>query len=164
MKPSKTSTIHQQFEAIVAKYPQNIAFSEANYEVTYQNLNSKANQIANHLVSEFPEEQLIVLYSDQGIDHVATMLAISKAGKTMVPLNSMMPVRTVDEIMAQYGAHVILTDSNHIKDLKKHTHQIVVAPTFEFQETPNLNLEVDPASEFIIFNTSGSTGVPKGVR
>jgi acyl-coenzyme A synthetase/AMP-(fatty) acid ligase/acyl carrier protein len=157
-------TIHQKFEAIVEEYPNNIAYSIADKEYTYTELNSRANRLAKTLHTVFEKDKYITVYSDQGIEHIATMLAISKAGKVIIPLNSMMPYSNVQEIMDQYDSKTLITDKNHIyelpyvlKDKNVYCHR------YDMPLKTNLDLDVNQDDEFIIFNTSGSTGTPKGV-
>ena len=159
-----SATIHELFQDIARKYPENIAYSLADDTYTYADLNGRANRLAKTLCQVYTKYKYVTIYSDQGIEHIATLLAISKAGKVAIPLNSMMPYQNVQEIMDQYDSNLLLTDKNHIYELPKFVNdKDIYCHRFNNPLLTNIDCEVSAEDEFIIFNTSGSTGKPKGV-
>ncbi|AOX00477.1 hypothetical protein BJP34_14345 [Moorena producens PAL-8-15-08-1] len=81
--------IHQLFESVVEKSPDAVALVFEDQQLTYFQLNQKANQLAYHLLSlGITPEIPIGIYIDPTVERIVGLLAILKAGGAYVPLDS----------------------------------------------------------------------------
>ena len=84
----KNRTIHQLFQEQVELNPNNIAVVYEDKELTYQELNSKSNQLAHYLIAQEVEpDTLVAICVDRSIDMIVGLLAILKAGGAYVPID-----------------------------------------------------------------------------
>lgn len=101
---------------------------------------------------------------------VAAIMAVFKTGRTIVPLSSALPVGRIDYILRNTNVDLLITDvSNRITAdvLKEKNINLTVFDAVNMQQQQNagnLEMEIDPEKDAIILYTSGSTGVPKGIR
>ncbi|KAJ0414842.1 hypothetical protein BJY00DRAFT_318414 [Aspergillus carlsbadensis] len=135
--------------------------------LTYQQLDDVANNLASHLVSlgVKPETKIPICF-DKSKWAVVSQLAILKAGGCVVPLGTKQPISRTELILKDLEATIVLTTSayaSRFKDLL--THVLVIDESFMAglpdTEMPHCAATADNCA-FIIY-TSGSTGVPKGV-
>ncbi len=142
-------TLDRLFEAQVGRTPGAIALTFENEQVTYAELNQRANQLAHQLrASGVGPEVLVGLCLERGIELVIGILGILKAGGAYVPLDPSYPRERLRLMIEDAKPAVILTtdniDQNHGSD-------------------QNLNRGFDPRHPCYVIYTSGSTGTPKGV-
>src|SRR5690348_5700743 len=85
-KVTLPACIHETFEAQARKTPQGIAVSFHGEQITYQELNERANKLANHLRAlGVKTETPVALYLERTPRMVISILAVLKAGGTYVP-------------------------------------------------------------------------------
>ncbi|MCP4180514.1 MAG: amino acid adenylation domain-containing protein [bacterium] len=157
-------TIHQLFEHQVELYPNNIAVHFNGTELTYKELNGKANQVARTLRDRGIEnEQIIGILVDRSIDMMISIIAILKAGGAYLPINPEYPEDRIDFMISDSGINMLLTTNKTILDSMLNLDIIMLDdPAIEKKELINIenrNLSTDLA--YIIY-TSGTTGTPKG--
>src|SRR5262249_55514237 len=88
----KNCCLHELFEAQANKTPDAVAVAFNDQQLTYRELNQKANQLAHHLRSlGVGPEVLVGLCIERSLDMVIGMLGILKAGGAYVPLDPMYP-------------------------------------------------------------------------
>jgi len=161
-------SIASRFEQQVSLYSQHLAVKTQTEECTYEQLNRKANRIAQALLAlQGTAYQQVGLVLRHDAPMIAALLGALKAGKTYVPLDITHPSERLSYILehAQIGA--ILTE-NRTRALAGRLAQqrLPVINVDELdQELPETNpaLNVAPESLAYILYTSGSTGQPKGV-
>ncbi|HDP5831075.1 TPA: amino acid adenylation domain-containing protein [Staphylococcus aureus] len=157
------TTINKAFENIVSKYPKNIAITSQGYSITYEKLNSRANQIAHYLKGiGVKENDYIGLYMNRDILFVETMLAILKLGAIYVPIDKNYPIERKKHIIINSKLNFILSDINNNLNFKGKFININDINLSENIENLNLNSDINSAA-YVIY-TSGSTGKPKGVE
>ncbi|MBW4677254.1 MAG: AMP-binding protein, partial [Desmonostoc geniculatum HA4340-LM1] len=84
--------IHELFEAQVEKRPDAIAVVLGNQQLTYRELNNRANQLAHYLRSlGVKSEVLVGICVERSLSMVIGLLAILKAGGAYVPLDPSYP-------------------------------------------------------------------------
>ncbi|MCP4696176.1 MAG: amino acid adenylation domain-containing protein, partial [Gammaproteobacteria bacterium] len=168
-------TIVDLFEQQVEKTPSNIAAVFEKQQLTYQQLNDKANQLAHHLLALKPRagisssNPLTAIVAERSLEMVIGLLGILKAGGAYVPIDPGYPAARIQYMLEDSAAPLLLTQS-HLKvrlSLEELTPAGVVIcldeADFTFQPTdnPDVNSEADDLA-YVIY-TSGSTGRPKGV-
>ncbi|MHC5932136.1 non-ribosomal peptide synthetase, partial [Nostoc sp.] len=160
--------IHQLFEEKVQQYPDSIAVKFANEQLTYQELNTRSNQLAHHLQKiGVGSEVLVGICISQSIEMIIGLLGILKAGGTYVQLDSSYPQERLTFMLEDAQVSVLLTQENLLKHFKGFSKLIISIDkeweiiTQEKQDNPKSDLNSDNLA-YIIY-TSGSTGKPKGV-
>ncbi|HEB81384.1 MAG TPA: amino acid adenylation domain-containing protein, partial [Gammaproteobacteria bacterium] len=163
-----TLCLHQLFERQVKKTPQATALILDNDQLSYAELNRRANQLAHYLRDEGVGPEVIVgICMERSIHMVTGLLAIIKAGGAYVPLDPEYPQERLSFMVADMDSMLVLTQSHLLDRLPEKTcRPICVDQADELLRQraagnpSNLNKERNIA--YIIY-TSGSTGKPKGV-
>lgn len=108
--------IIRRFENIVEKYPQNIALITKEINISYRELNEKANQLAYYIEKiETSEKFSIGIYLQPSIDMIVSILAVLKLGIPYVPLDPSYPEERIKYIVNNSKISQILTSSNLTK-------------------------------------------------
>ncbi|MFN6567373.1 amino acid adenylation domain-containing protein [Dendronalium sp. ChiSLP03b] len=160
--------IHRMFELQVERSPDTVAVVFENTQLTYRQLNQRANQLAHHLCSlGVGSEVLVGIYLERSLEMIVGLLAILKAGGAYVPLDPTYPSERLAFVLQETQTPVILTTASLLNSLPAHKAQIVCLDSeWEVlaQNSPaNLVCEVTSDNLIYIIYTSGSTGQPKGV-
>ncbi len=171
-------TIAQLFEEQVDKTPNNIAIVFEGEELTYIQLNNKANQLAHAIRAHYQNnnsqgikaDTLIGLYLDRSLDMVISILGVLKAGGAYVPISPEYPQLRAQYILGDTQASLIITQPHYKKQLTKWTAKLDITPTLlalddVSDDNPTANLAaINGAKDlaYVIY-TSGTTGKPKGV-
>ena len=161
--------IHHLFEQQVARTPDEIAVAYKSKQLTYQQLNTRANQLAHYLLHQGVQpDTLIGLQMDRSIEMVVGLLAIHKAGGAYLPLDPDFPTDRLTLMMEDSQAPMILTQQRLISTLAISAGVRVIAIDTSWTEiaqqpTTNPQTEVKPEHLAYVIYTSGSTGKPKGV-
>ncbi len=160
--------IHKIFEAQVEQNPAGIALVFEDEQLTYAELNARANQLAHHLEKFGVGPDVPVgLLLDRSIDLIVGLLGILKAGGAYVPLDPGLPQARLAVMLADAGCRVLVTRSELAGDLPEKSDHVVCLDTerqllgTERTEDPETMVS-DQNLVYVIF-TSGSTGRPKGV-
>ncbi|PMB15529.1 non-ribosomal peptide synthetase [Fischerella thermalis] len=170
--------IHQLFEAQVEKTPNAVALTfvdahirvdcRVNQQLTYRELNNRANQLAHHLQKlGVKSEVLVGICIERSLEMVIGLLAILKAGGIYLPLDPTHPKERLAFILKDTQTRVLLTKQHLIEKLPEHEAQIVCLDSDldiinqYSQDNPVSNSQANNLA-YVIY-TSGSTGQPKGV-
>ena len=136
------------FEAQVEKTPEAIALVFEAQSLTYQALNSRANQLAHALqAAGIGPEQRVAVYLERSLEMAIALLAAVKVGAAYVPIDPEYPAEQIDYMLADADVSIVL------KDLS----------AGENQPSKNLERMLSPQNSVYVIYTSGSTGRPKGV-
>ena len=160
--------IHQLFEAQVERTPDHIAVVFEQDQLTYRELNDRANQLAHYLRTKgVGKDVLVGLYLERSLAMVIGLWGILKAGGAYVPLDPAYPKDRVAYILADAQAKVLIADPHLLASLPEHPATIVSLaqdqPEIERQPRSNPVTDPDPANLAYVIYTSGSTGNPKGM-
>jgi len=165
--PERTC-IHELIEAQVQAIPDKIALSFENQNLTYAQLNMKANQLAHFLLKKGVRVGTLVgIHLPRSIDLVIAVLGILKTGAIFVPLDPSYPALRLVFMIADSHTTLVLSQSNLAGAFAEQDIEVI----FLDQEKERISLELpeNPACDvnstdlaYIIY-TSGSTGKPKGV-
>ena len=160
--------VHQLFEAQVERTPDAIAVVLDDQELSYEELNRRANQLANHLrgLGVGPEVPVAICLK-HSVEMVVGLLGILKAGGVYVPLDPVYPKERLAFMLEDAEVPVLLTQEALLAGLPEHHAKAVCLDSdwdtiaTESAENP-ICLTVPENLAYIIY-TSGSTGQPKGV-
>ena len=164
----RSACLHELVEHQATLTPERIAVEFEEFSISYDELNSRANQLAHALRSfgigpGFP----VAVCMERSPELVATVLAILKAGAAYVPIDPTYPADRVHFMLKQSGAHLIVTKLANVDILPltgpHHICLDVDWPEIDSESDENLEPLASSSSLAYIIFTSGSTGKPKGV-
>ena len=174
-EPTRQSLV-QLFERQVEKTPDATAllFAQAGEarpaeELTYRQLNRKANRLAHRLQELGVGPDVFVgVCLDRSLDMIVSLLAIFKAGGACVPLDPAYPTERIRFMLQDTSAPVILTQKHLQSFLREATHSRLICldqpdNNARSENEKNLASSGTPTSAAYVIYTSGSTGQPKGV-
>ncbi|BAY48986.1 amino acid adenylation domain protein [Scytonema sp. HK-05] len=161
--------IHQLFEAQVERTPDAVAVVFEEEQLTYQELNARANQVAHYLQTlGVRPEVLVGIYVERSLEMVVGLLGILKAGGAYVPLDPSYPHERLAFILGETKVSVLLTQKKLVAVLPEHKAKVVCldADWEEIVKQSADNLINKATTENLVYAiyTSGSTGQPKGVQ
>lgn len=142
-------------------------------QLTYQELNTQANQLASYLRSlGVRAETLVGICIDRSLDMLVGLLGILKAGGVYIPLDPAYPAERLAFMLADSQAGVIVTQQSLVKELESllpNDRCMLVCvdrdvEAIATQSNENLPEVVAGDNLAYIIYTSGSTGKPKGVQ
>ncbi|QLE49536.1 amino acid adenylation domain-containing protein [Nostoc sp. C057] len=157
--------IHQLFEAQVERTPNAIAVVFADQQLTYQELNTRANQLAHHLQTlGVGKETLVGICVERSLEMIIGLLGILKAGGAYLPIDPAYPAERLAFMLEDAQVSVLLTQQNLLAALPQHQAQVVCLEKIPkvIADNPIHNATADNLA-YVIY-TSGSTGQPKGVQ
>ncbi|HEV2736801.1 MAG TPA: amino acid adenylation domain-containing protein, partial [Longimicrobiaceae bacterium] len=164
----REACIHELFEARVRERPGSAALVWEGVELTYAELDARANRLAHPLggLGVGPEVRVGVLL-ERGPELIVSILAILKAGGCYVPLDPGYPAERLELMLADSGADVLLSRSGLVAALSGSGPRVVCldeaagALACEPSDAPRSGAGAENLA-YIVY-TSGSTGRPKGV-
>ncbi|MCM0588788.1 MAG: amino acid adenylation domain-containing protein [Gloeotrichia echinulata CP02] len=160
--------IHELFAEQVKRTPEAIAVVFEQEQLTYQELNAKANQLAHHLQSLGVEPEVLVgICVERSLEMVVGILGILKAGGAYVPLDPSYPLERLAFILEDTGVPILLTKAQQVNQLPPHQGYVVCLDTdwqtIASHSEKNPTNTVTAGNLAYVIYTSGSTGKPKGV-
>ncbi|CZF84613.1 non-ribosomal peptide synthetase [Grimontia marina] len=175
----REKTLSELFEAQVARTPDKIALVFEDQQLTYAELNTRANQLAHHLLATYqnqqgcvlPADTLIALYLDRSLEMVISILAVLKAGAAYVPISPDYPEERTRFILEDTQALMLLTHTplvtaiSPLIEVASLSVTVICADDPVHQQQPWVDVLRARCSQdlaYVIY-TSGTTGQPKGV-
>ena len=160
--------IHHLFEAQAAKTPGALAVEFAGEQLTYAELNDRANQLARYLRGlGVGPESLVGICIERSNEMLIGLLAILKAGGAYVPLDPAYPPQRLSFMLKDARPSVVLTKQGWLQRLPESEAQLVcvdaITELLERASAENLHATVTSENVAYVIYTSGSTGIPKGV-
>jgi natural product biosynthesis luciferase-like monooxygenase protein len=158
--------IHQLFEQQVERTPQATALIYGAEEVSYRELNERANQLAHELAeSGVGPEVRVGLMAERGVEMVVGMLGILKAGGAYVPLDPEYPTERLTWMVQDAEIKLLLTQQHLASKLPTSGINVVHldSQVGAYQSRANLPSTAMPGNVAYVIYTSGSSGKPKGV-
>ena len=162
----REKTIVDLFEEQAKQTPNNIAVIYENEKLTYSQLNSKANSLANYMINAgIKPKEAIGIRIDKSLEMIIAILAIIKAGCYYVPINMQYPEERVQFMLKDSNAKLLLGTEKSINEFDLEIEKLNISSTnsdIYKASSVSPNLEISPEDLIYIIYTSGSTGTPKG--
>ncbi|MCA1613498.1 MAG: amino acid adenylation domain-containing protein, partial [Acidobacteria bacterium] len=160
--------LHRLFEAQAERTPDAVALVSGDENLTYRELNERANRLARHLRRRgVGVESLVGICLGRGAKLVAALLGVLKAGGAYVPLDPDYPRERLAFMVDDARVEALITSPEHAGKFSDRPVRLVCldsdAETVARESGENLEGEVSPESLAYVIYTSGSTGRPKGV-
>ena len=160
-------TVAQLFEQVVASSPHAIALQFDDRQLTYAELNSRANQLAHRLRSiGVGPETLVGCCIERSIELIVALVAVLKAGGAYVPFDPSYPKDRIDFLLQDTRTTVMLTQSSLASTvLASYAGTCLDVAGYECDGVDSENPQPlsGPHNLAYVMYTSGSTGNPKGV-
>jgi amino acid adenylation domain-containing protein len=160
-------SVAQLFEEIVSENSDSIALIFKDQELTYAELNTRANRLAHRLRSlGVGPETLVGCCLERSIELIVALIAILKAGGAYVPLDPTYPKERFDFLVGHTRTQLMLTQSSLASTVLSGYRQSCLLVDGSCSSGPdpgNSAHSAGPGSLAYILYTSGSTGQPKGV-
>nr|WP_224328002.1 non-ribosomal peptide synthetase [Streptomyces olivaceus] len=158
-------TLPVLFEEQVARTPDATALVFEGVELSYRELNERANRLARLLVEQGAgPERFVAVALPRSLELVVALLAVVKSGAAYVPIDPDYPADRIAYILDEAHPMCVITGLGAEGALPKDTPQILVdAPALAEHSGTDLSKVVDPGTPAYAIFTSGSTGRPKGV-
>ncbi len=162
-------SIYQLIEEHAKKSPDRIALKFKNDEISFLELNQRANQLARVLRRYGVEtDKTVGVFMERSPLMVISILAIWKAGGAYIPIDPDFPEQRILDILNDSGSTAVLTKIEYCQNyLKTNYHGQVlqldeISEEVQNESNENLDLKLDMTSLSYVIYTSGSTGKPKG--
>ena len=164
----KDKCIHQVFERQVEHSPDAIAVKSDDGQLTYFELNARANQLAHYLRSiGVGPEAVVAICMQPSLEMIEGVLGILKAGGAYAPLEPAYPPERKLLMLEDMQASVLLTQERLIGELPSSSSSVICLDTdwnlIETQSRRNPLNQTSPDNLAYVMYTSGSTGKPKGI-
>jgi amino acid adenylation domain-containing protein len=164
---SEEKCVYQLFEEQVERASDAIAVRFGKEELSYRELNVRANKLARYLrrLGVGPEV-LAGIFTDRSLEMLIGLIAILKAGGAYLPLDPEYPPDRIGFMIDDSQARVVLTQSALLHRLPGTAPTICLdtdSPAFSDESSENLQASAVPDNLAYVIYTSGSTGRPKGV-
>jgi amino acid adenylation domain-containing protein len=160
--------IHQLFENCVKQQPNAVAVVFQEQQLTYQQLNSKANQLAHYLRSlGIGKNQLVGICVERSLEMIIALLAVLKAGGAYLPLDPAYPEERLSFMLRDSQVSILLTQQRLVASLAIEELAVVCLDRDweDISQESEENIVTNTTSQdlaYVIY-TSGSTGKSKGV-
>jgi amino acid adenylation domain-containing protein/non-ribosomal peptide synthase protein (TIGR01720 family) len=165
---SHDKCLHELIAEQVLRAPDAVAVVVENRELTYAELDRRANQLAQHLRALGVGPDVVVgLYLERSFEMVVGLVGILKAGGAYLPLDPEYPPDRLAFMLSDARAPVLVTVGGLADDLPAHDARVVRLdadwPQVAVMPATALEAGAGPDNLAYVIYTSGSTGKPKGV-
>nr|WP_272949966.1 AMP-binding protein [Brevibacillus laterosporus] len=153
------------FESQVERTPDQVAVIYEGSQLTYRELNERANQLARTLRKEGVQaDQLVGIMVERSLEMMIGIFAILKAGGAYVPIDPEFPEERISYMLEDAGTKLLLVQ-NHLRDRVSFAGKLVDLNDGQMYSKDKSNLLPINDSQHLayVIYTSGSTGKPKGV-
>jgi iturin family lipopeptide synthetase B len=158
-------TLRLLFEEAVENNGDRQALIHEGTELTYMQLNQKANQLANVLMAKgVKPETFVAIMTGRSLEMIIGLLAILKAGGAYLPIDPGYPKERIEYMLIDSGVQLLLTSNDQASDLDFDGQVLRInADDYAGEDTTNPGPNCTSTNCAYMIYTSGSTGKPKGV-
>jgi amino acid adenylation domain-containing protein len=161
------ASVHQLFEAQVERTPTEVAVVFEGQQLTYQELNARANQLARSLRSLGVGPDVPVgVCLERSLEMAVAIPAVLKAGGAYLPLDPEYPKQRLRVMLEDAQPAVVVTQQRLLASLPAFAAQRLLVDmddSIRRRSPENPNWPTDATNLLYVLYTSGSTGRPKGV-
>jgi amino acid adenylation domain-containing protein len=162
--------VHEVFELQAQVRPHAIAAVHRSKQLTYAELNARANRVARALLERgINHEAVVGVVTERNLDWLTAVLAIFKAGGAYLALEPHFPADRIAKTLSRAGCRLVLTERGSAAMLYFALASLPGVETLFIDDADqegrfdgDLGMAVAPDRLAYIYFTSGSTGVPKG--
>ena len=158
--------IHKLFELKAMEMPEKTAVIFEDTELSYQELNERANHVAYTLIQKgIGSGDIVGFMLPRSFSILTAIFGILKSGAAYMPIDRNFPTERVKFMLENSRAKAIITEKGLFRPLDYYGHVIDIESALK-SEAPSANPvgECNPDDPALIIYTSGSTGTPKGVE
>src|SRR6185369_2453895 len=168
----KYRSVQQMFSDVAAEFGASIAIEHGGRFLTYSELESESNRLANFLLDGgLSQGGMVGLFTDNPATVITGILGVLKAGGVFVPLDPTFPERRLQVLSEQVQPEWYVSESKHLEKLSQLCEQNALTKVIcvdeqdysSYNTTSHPALENDPDAPCSIYFTSGSTGKPKAI-
>jgi len=165
---SQIKLVHHEIALQAARTPERTAVVFGDQQLSYAELNQRANQLAQHLrrLGVGPEV-LVIVCLERSLELMVAILGILKARGAYVPLDPSYPQQRLAYVLKQTAAPVLLTQERFRSNLTGHSARVLSLDTewttIAAEPRDDVASAVSGQNLAYVIYTSGSTGQPKGV-
>ncbi|WP_228435878.1 non-ribosomal peptide synthetase [Chryseobacterium pennipullorum] len=170
-EPVSTGTLHELFEIQAEKTPDQVALVYGNTQLTYRELNERANRLANHLIANYDlqPDDLVPLCLERSEYMLIAILGVLKSGAAYVPMDPLYPADRISHILTDTQPKIILGQQQALNRLENNNRYTISLDDAVFNAMVETEDAANPLHRshsgnlaYVIY-TSGTTGLPKGV-
>ncbi len=167
--PGLEADVVTLFERQATLSPQAWALSGHARNVTYEELNHRANRLASHLHQQWNAgpEKMVGILMDPSDSMIVAVLGILKCGAAFVPIDPDCPPERIRSVLQDSGMRLVVSDAAHARGLTDLGCGSILLPedAAGFPPDPDGSVPgLDPRTLAYVIYTSGSTGSPKGCQ
>ncbi|MCL9779890.1 amino acid adenylation domain-containing protein [Vibrio sp. S4M6] len=157
--------LHHQFDQQARKTPNYIALRGLDSEMTYAQLEQRANVFASKLIeSGVKPGDVVGVFMTRGVNLVAALLGTLKAGACYLPLDPYYPQERLCYMVKHSQAELVITDNpSEVNWLPISCRYLDIGQIDFLAATGPIEIEISDDALCYVMYTSGSTGQPKGV-
>ena len=160
--------LHSRFEQQARLNPERVALRCGEQQLTYAELDGKANQLARYLLQSgnAGPDCIIGLCLERSVELVIAMLAVLKSGSAYVPLDPGYPEARLQYVMNDAAMTLLLTRQSLLSHISTTAHNVIAVDALalaQYESTALTDVAVQREQLAYVIYTSGSTGNPKGV-
>ena len=165
----RNAGVHQLLEAQAKATPDAVAVAFEGEELSYAQLEQRANQLARYLGRlGVKRGTLVGVFVERSLDMIVGLLGVLKAGAAYVPMDPTYPPERISFVLADAGVPVLLTQQRLAQHLAiAGTHLVFLDTNWDSisQESADpIDITANSEDLAYVIYTSGSTGKPKGVE
>ena len=164
--PFSRAPFDLRFRREAAVRPHSIAATAGQRHQTYAELDAAADRIAHGVAAlGVGPDQLVVLFADRGLDFLAAVLGILRAGAAWVPVDPDLPAKRLRALFEQTRNAAVIAARRHLPRLAAIgglPSVVAIEDLLAIPAPAMATIEAAPESLAYAIFTSGSTGVPKG--
>ncbi|MEU4782721.1 amino acid adenylation domain-containing protein [Micromonospora sp. NPDC023633] len=159
--PGADRCLHQLVEDAVDRWPDRVAVTCEGRELTFGELDQRANRLAHRLVAlGVGRDEPVGVCAERSVELVVALLGVLKAGGAYVPIDPSYPARRVEFMLADAAPGILLTQPHLLLTLPDHAAKVLLLD--EEIDGPDTRMSVaGPGDLAYLIYTSGSTGEPK---